>query len=74
MNKTDLAHKITDRAAERSPRLGDEDISPQVNLLVLDGPAKPLYEHVVPPGLDGIRVDIALGGQLSQRLLTLYGS
>ena len=42
---------------ERSPRVRDAGIGPQVNLLVFDGPPEPFHEHIVPPRPFAIHAD-----------------
>ena len=37
--------EAVDVSTERSPRLGDAGISPQVHLLVFDGPPEPFHEN-----------------------------
>ena len=56
MGPTCVIHAV-DVSAERSARLGDAGIGPQVNLLVFDGPPEPIHEQIVPPGPFAIHAD-----------------
>ena len=44
-----------------------------IRLAFAENPRSP-FKKLIPPGLDDIRMDIELGGQLGQRLLALQSS
>jgi len=56
MGPTGIVEAV-DVSAERSPRLGNAGIGPQVNLLVFDAPPEPFDEHIVPPRPFAIHAD-----------------
>ena len=49
--------EAVDVLAERSARLGDAGIGPQVNLLVFADPPGPFHEQIVPTGPFAIHAD-----------------